>query len=58
MAVSMIQHIAFELLRLVLYAAFVADEIWGDMLEPARNIWQTFPDRLTHGVFSSFIRKY
>ena len=35
MAVSMIpKYLAFESL---MHAAFVADEIWGFMLEPARN---------------------
>ena len=34
MAVSMIKNVTFELL---LHAAFVADEIWGFMLEPART---------------------
>ena len=39
MAVSMIpstsKYVTFELL---LHAAFVADEIWGFMLEPARRL--------------------
>ena len=34
MAVSMIPYVTFELL---MHAAFVADEIWGFMPEPARN---------------------
>ena len=34
MAVSMIPNVTFKLL---LHAAFVADEIWGVMLEPART---------------------
>ena len=34
MAVSLIRNVTFELL---MHAAFVADEIWGFMLEPART---------------------
>ena len=38
MAVSMITNTWYVTLELLLHAAFVADEIWGDMLEPAGTV--------------------
>ena len=37
MAVSMIPNTLYVEFELLLHAAFVADEIWGNMLEPART---------------------
>ena len=51
MAVSMITNTWYVTLELLLHAAFVADEIWGDMLTPARTYptdhrWLTYDSQI------------
>ena len=44
MAVSMIPNTEYVTLEFLLHAAFVTDEIWGYMLEPARMYSYVTPD--------------
>ena len=39
-------HHDTKYVELILHAAFVDDEIWGDMLEPARNTIQALAPRM------------